>query len=65
MFLKVGVLKIFANFTGKQKRWNFCLTKLKTLSPANLLKKAPGQVFSSESCEIFKSTYSTPRLSAF
>ena len=30
MFLKVGVLKNFANFTGKQLLWNFFLMKLRT-----------------------------------
>ena len=52
MFLKVDALKNFANFTGKQLRWNFFLIKLKALSPATLLKQ----------CSFF---YSTPRLAAF
>ena len=69
MFLKVGVLKNFANFTEKQLRWNFFLIKLKALSSATLLKRevCPTQAFSCEICEIFKNTffYSTPRLAAF
>ena len=67
MFLKLDVLKNFANFTGKQLRWNFFMTKLKALSPATLLKKTPTQVFSCKICEIFKNTffYSTPRVAAF
>ena len=71
MFLKVVVLKNFANFTGKQLRWNFFLIgisfKLKALSPATLLKKTPKEVFSCEICEIFENIfiYSTPRLAAF
>ena len=39
MFLKIGVLKSFAYFTGKQLHWNFFFIKLKALSPATLLKK--------------------------
>ena len=45
MFLKVGVLKNFANFTGKQLRWYFFLIKLKALSPATLLKDCDTGVF--------------------
>ena len=41
IFFKVGVLKIFANFTGKHLCWSL----------ASLLKKTPTQVFS---CEIYK-----------
>ena len=67
MFLKVVVLKNFANLTGKQLRWSFFLIKLKALSPGTLLKKTPKQVFSCETCEIFENIflYSTPRLAAF
>ena len=67
MFLKIGVLKKFANFTGKQLPWNFFLIKLKVLSPATLFEKTPTQVFSCEICEIFKNTlfYGTPRVAAF
>ena len=39
MFLKIGVLKNFANFIGKQLHWNFFFITLKALSPATLLKK--------------------------
>ena len=38
MFLKIGVLKGFANFTGKQLCWSFFLKKLQALRPATLLK---------------------------
>ena len=64
MFLKIGILKYFANFTRKQLRWNFFLINLKALSPATLLKKSPTQWISCEICEIFKKTffYSAPRL---
>ena len=35
---KIGVLKNFSNFTGKQLCWSFFLIKLHTLRPATLLK---------------------------
>ena len=38
MFLKIGVLKDFANFTGKHLCWSFFLKKLQVLRPATLLK---------------------------
>ena len=50
MFFKIGVLKNFANFTGKHQRWNLFLIKLKVLNPATLLKKTRTQVFSCEIC---------------
>ena len=56
-FLKIGVLKNFANFTGKQQRCNFLLIKLKAFSPATLLKKTPIQVFSDEIFRIFKNVF--------
>ena len=62
MFLKIDVLKSFANFTGKQLSLYFFLIRLKalTLNP----------VFSSETSEIFKKPfptvhYSTLRVAAF
>ena len=39
MFLKIGVLKNFANFSGKNLRWSLFLIKLQVLGPATLLKK--------------------------
>ena len=57
MFLKIGVLQSFANFTGKQLHWNFFLIKLKALSPATLLKKD-----SNSGVSFF---YSAPRVAAF
>ena len=38
MFFKIGILKHFANFTGKHLCWSFFLMKLQALRPANLLK---------------------------
>ena len=50
MFFKVGVLKIFINFTGKHLCWG--LFK-KVLGP-----KPPSQVFSFQICDIFNNTSS-------
>ena len=36
--VKRGVLKNFANFTGKRMCWSLCLIKLQTWRPATLLK---------------------------
>ena len=49
MFFKTGVLKNFANFTGKQLCWSFFLRKL--------LTETPTQLFSCEICNIFKNTF--------
>ena len=49
-FFETGVLKNFANFTGKHLRWSFFLIKLReTLS----------QVFPCEICKIYKNTFFT------
>ena len=50
MFFKIGVLKNFANFTGKHLRWSIFLTKLQAL-------RSPTQLFSYEICELFKNTF--------
>ena len=39
MFFKIGVLKYVANFTGKHLCWSLILVKLKSWSPAILLKR--------------------------
>ena len=52
MFSKVGVLKSFAIFTGKQLSWSFFLIKSKAFRPATLLKGDSTQMFSCENCEI-------------
>ena len=57
MFFKIGVLKIFAIFSGKQLCWSLFLMKLQVRKPATLLKKYPTQVFSCEFCEIFKNRF--------
>ena len=38
MLFKIGVLKIFANFTGKHLCSSFFLIKFQVLRPATLLK---------------------------
>ena len=70
MFFKIGVLKDFTNFTGKQLHWSLFLIKLQAFKAGALLKRdsmeisieTPTQVFSCEICEIFKNTslYRTP-----
>ena len=39
MFFKIGILKNFANFTGKHMCWSLFLIKLLVLRPATLLTK--------------------------
>ena len=45
MFFKIGVLKNFANFTGKNPYWNLLLIKLQALRPATLLKRDSNTCF--------------------
>ena len=52
--VKQGVLKKFANVTGKNLCWSLFLIKLQFWGPATLLKKTPTQVFSCEICKLFK-----------
>ena len=65
MFLKIVVLKNFANFTGKHLCWSLLLLKLQTFGAASLFKRDTKTgifLFSCDNCEIFKSTsfYRTP-----
>ena len=39
IFFKVGVLKIYAIFTGKHLLWSLFLIKFKSFRPATLLKR--------------------------
>ena len=55
--IKISVLKNLANFTGKHLCQSLFFNKVAGVRPATLLKKTLAQVFSSEFCEIFKSTY--------
>ena len=52
-----GVLKNFANFSGKHLRCSHFLIKQRVFWPATLLKKSPTQVLSCEYFEIFKNAY--------
>ena len=52
MFFKLGVLKNFPNFTGKQLCWNLFLRKFLT----NFIQDTPTQVFS---CGIWKNVKNT------
>ena len=47
-----GVFKNFAKFTGKYLGWSIFFNKV----ARSIIKETPTQVFSSEFCEIFKST---------
>ena len=62
MFLKTGVLKNFANFTGKQLRYNFYLIKLKALSPATLLKRLQHRCFPVNFLKFLRTPFSTVHL---
>ena len=55
--VKKGVLKNFANVTGKNLCWSLFLIKLQFWRPAILLKKTPTQVVSCEICKLFKNNY--------
>ena len=58
MYFKIGVLKDFANFTGKHLCWSLFLIKVLT----NFIKNSPIQVFSCEMWKNFKNTFSTEHL---
>ena len=60
--VKNGVLKYFANFTGKHQFWSLFLIKLQAFKPAYLLKRDSSTGVSCEHCEIFKNTYSKVHL---
>ena len=62
VFFKIGVLKNFANFTGKHLCWSLLLIELQAWRS----KETPTQVFSCKICDIFKSTffYRTPSVAA-
>ena len=57
-FIKIGVLKNFAKFTGKHLCQNLFFNKAAGLrAPTLKKKKALAQVFSCEFCEIYKNIY--------
>ena len=55
--VKKGVLKNFANFTGKHLCWRLFFMKLQFWRPVTLSKKTPTHVFSRDINEIFKNSY--------
>ena len=57
MFVKIGVLKSFANSTEKHLCWSLFFKKICWLKTCNFIKKTPILVFSCEACEIFKNTF--------
>ena len=56
-FVKKGVLKNFASFTGERLCCSLFIIKLQALRHATSLKKAPTQMFSCEICKIFENTH--------
>ena len=60
MFFKIGVLKNFANFTGKHLCWSLFLIELQVWRP--YWKQTPTLVFSGEICETLKNIYFTEHL---
>ena len=62
VFCKKGVLRNFAQFTGKHLCQKPLFNKIAGLGTATLLKKSLAQVFSCEFCEISNNTffYGTP-----
>ena len=64
VFLKIGILKSFANFT--RKHWSLFLKNLQSERLATSLKKTPTQVFSCEIYKIFKNIFPcrTPLITA-
>ena len=59
MFFKIGVLKSFAIFRGKQLCWSLFLIKLQALVLQHYLKEKrdPNTCISCEYCKIFKNSF--------
>ena len=57
MFFKIGVLKKFANFTGKHLCWSFASIKLQVLRPSTLLKKGSNKSVFPWNLRIFRNTF--------
>ena len=53
MLFKIGVVKSFANFTGKHLCWSHFLKNLQAEDLQLYLKSTPAQMFSCEVCKIF------------
>ena len=60
IFLKIGILKSFANFTGKHLCWGLFLKNLQAEGLQLRKKKSPIAVFCCEVCIILKNTLSCP-----
>ena len=54
--VRKGVLKNFANFTGKHLCWSL-FYEVVSLQPARFLKRDSNKVSSCEVCKTFKNTY--------
>ena len=57
MLLKIGVLRSFTNFAGKDLYWSLFLKSLQGKDLQLYLKKSPTQVFSCEVGEMFKNMF--------
>ena len=57
VFCKKGILKNFANFTGKQLCWSLILIKLQASGQQLYKKETPTQLFCYENYETFKNIY--------
>ena len=57
IFFKIGVLKNFTIFTGKQLCWSLFLVKLQGWRPMTLLKRDSNTDVFSEYCKIFKNSF--------
>ena len=58
MFLKISVLKNFANLTGKHLCWSLFLIQTLLDSADSVKKRLPTQMLPCETCEIFTVTVS-------
>ena len=57
MFFKIGVLKNFALFAGKEQGWSLFLIKLQSWRSSTLLKRNPNTDASCEYCKKFKNSF--------
>ena len=55
--VKKGVLKSFANFTGKHLWWSLFLIKLEAFRPVSLLKRLQYRCFPANDCFYIKQFY--------
>ena len=62
MFFKIGVLKHFANFTGKHPRWSLFSIKFRASGLQLYWKETPTLVFSYEIAKSLRTTFYTEHL---